>query len=258
LTISSEKRDKIMCITLNRPEALNALAPEDMDGLRKALIGFRDDPDAWVCILTGAGEKAFCTGADMIKAVGQDLEASGASRDTSGFYYGYNGLNIWKPIIGAINGYCLAGGLAIALLCDIRICSENAIFGTVGTSRGIMPAGGQTQRLPRVIPLAKALELFFTAENISAQEAYRIGLVNRVVSQAELMNSAWEMAEKIARNAPIAIAASKQACIRGLDLPLDQGIKLEVDLGVKLISTEDASEGISAFKERRKPRFKGK
>lgn len=261
MTILSDRIGKIVCITINRPEVMNALDPEHMEELRKVLLDFRDDSGLWVCILTGAGDKAFCAGADMAKVIGENISRSSdseADTDTSGLHYGYYGLDIWKPMIAAVNGYCLAGGLGLALACDIRICSENATFGTMGTHWGILPGAGQTQRLPRVIPVAKALELFFTAERMDAQEAYRVGLVNKVVPQTELMEVAWGMAEKIAKNAPLAVYASKQACLKGLDLPLKEGIALEVDLGAKLYSTEDAAEGVAAFKEKRQPHFKGR
>ncbi len=250
-----------MCITINRPEVMNALDHENIRELRKAFLDFRDDPELRVCILTGAGDKAFCAGADLVKVMGkkinrsQDLEAD---PDITDLVAGGDGLNIWKPMIASINGYCLAGGLGIALLCDIRICSENATFGTMGTSRGILPGGGQTQRLPRVIPLAKALEMFFTAERIDAQEAYRLGLVNKVVPQSELMKAALEMAGKIAKNAPLAVYASKEACIKGLDLLLGEGLALEVNLRKKIFSTEDAAEGVTAFREKRQTNFKGR
>jgi enoyl-CoA hydratase/carnithine racemase len=261
MAILSEKRDKVMCITIDRPEAMNALDHENIKELRKAFLDFRDDPDLWVCILTGAGDKAFCAGADLIKVMGQKISGppdSKADPDISDLISDHYGLNIWKPMIAAINGYCLAGGLGIALVCDIRICSENATFGTMGTSRGILPGAGQTQRLPRVIPLAKALEMFFTAEKIDAQEAYRLGLVNKVVPQGELMKAAWEMAEKIAKNAPLAVYTSKEACIKGLGLSLEEGVALEMNLRKKLLSTEDAAEGIAAFREKRRPNFKGR
>lgn len=250
-----------MCITINRPEVMNALDHEHIKELRKVFSDFRDDPELWVCILTGAGDKAFCAGADMTKVIGRKINRSPDSKadsDTIDPISGYYELNIWKPMIAAINGFCLAGGLGIALICDIRICSENATFGTMGTSRGILPGAGQTHRLPRVIPLAKALELFFTAERIDAQEAYRLGLVNQVVPQGELMKAAWEMAEKIAKNAPLAVYASKEACIKGLDLSLREGIALEANLREKLFSTEDAAEGAAAFREKRQPNFKGR
>jgi len=149
MAILPERKGKIVCITINRPEVMNALDHETIRELKKTFLDFRDDPDLWVCIITGAGDKAFCAGADLVKVVKerishtQDLEPNPEIIDP---FPGGDGLDIWKPMIAAINGYCFAGGLGLALLCDIRICSENATFGTMGTSRGILPGGGQTQR----------------------------------------------------------------------------------------------------------------
>lgn len=261
MAILTEIRGRVFCITISRPEVMNALDPDNAEQLRKALITFRDNPEVWVGIITGVGEKAFCTGADMIKTIGKAVSggfAPSTEVDETALSYGFHGLNIWKPMIAAINGHCLAGGLGLALMCDIRICSDNATFGTVGTSRGIIPGAGQTQRLTRIIPLSAALELFFTSKRIDATEAYRLGLVSKIVPQSELMKTAMEMAKAIAANAPLAIRACKEACLRGLDLPLEEGIALEVKLGAKLYSTEDALEGTTAFKEKRLPKFRGK
>lgn len=261
MAILTDVKGNVLCITISRPEVMNALDLETAEQLKKALIAFRDDSELQVCILTGAGDRAFCTGADMLKTIGKAViggVTTDTKIDTTGLNFGYYGLNIWKPMIAAINGHCLAGGLGLALMCDIRICSENATFGTVGTSRGIMPGAGQTQRLPRVIPMSATLELFFTSKRIDAQEAYRIGLVSSVVPHIKLMKAAYEMAEAITANAPLAIQACKEACLKGMDLPLAEGIALEVKLGAKLYSTADALEGTTAFREKRRPRFTGK
>jgi enoyl-CoA hydratase/carnithine racemase len=261
MAVLTDVRSNVLCITISRPEVMNALDPETAEQLKEALISFRNDPELRVCILTGAGDKAFCTGADMVKTIGKAVSGNSntnSGTDMTGLSHGYYGLNIWKPMIAAINGHCLAGGLGLALMCDIRICSENATFGTVGTSRGIMPGAGQTQRLPRVIPMSTALELFFTSRRIDAWEAYRIGLVNRVVPHDELIKTAYEMADAITANAPLAIQACKEACLRGIDLSLEEGLMLEVKLGAKLFSTTDALEGTKAFIEKRQARFQGK
>ncbi|MHA1210341.1 MAG: enoyl-CoA hydratase/isomerase family protein [Candidatus Freyarchaeota archaeon] len=167
-------------------------------------------------------------------------------------------LEIWKPIIAAINGYCLAGGLEIALACDIRIASENAVFGLTEARLGIMPGAGGTQRLPRLIPLAKALEMMMLAERIDAQEALRIGLVNKVVPLPELMPTAMETAQRLCEMGPLAVRAIKKAVLRGLEMPLREGLMLEQYLAEPLRQSEDAKEGIRAFIEKRKPKFKGK
>jgi enoyl-CoA hydratase/carnithine racemase len=168
------------------------------------------------------------------------------------------GLNIWKPIIAAINGFCLAGGLEMALSCDLRVAAEHATFGLMEVSRGIIPGAGGTQRLPRMIPMAKAMEMILMAQRIDAQEALRFGLVNRVVPLAELMPTAMKMAEVISQNAPLAVRSAKEAIIRGLSMTLEEGLRLESVLQSYLLKTEDAIEGPKAFAEKRKPQYKAK
>ena len=168
------------------------------------------------------------------------------------------GLNIWKPIIAAINGFCLAGGLEMALACDLRVAAEHATFGLLEVSRGIIPGAGGTQRLPRMIPIAKAMEMILMAQRIDAQEALRLGLVNRVVPAAEVMPTALKMAEAILQNGPLAVRAAKEAIIRGLSMPLEEGLRLESVLQSYLLQTEDANEGPKAFAEKRKANFKAR
>jgi len=253
MSIILEKKDRIVCITLNRPEAMNALDAETMRELTAALADFRDDPDTWVAIITGAGESAFCAGGDLTSFIPDIVDDTSGTGSVSVFE-----LEIWKPVIAAINGYCLAGGLALALLCDLRIAAQNASFSTMGAKRGIMPAGGQTQRLPRLVPLAKALEMVFLADFVDAEEAYRIGLVNKVVPSSELMPAAWGWAEAICENAPLVVRAGKEAVIRGMSMSLDDGLGLEQALSTWVFGSEDIKEGIKAFAEKRKPLFKGK
>jgi len=253
VAISHERKGRIICITINRPEAMNALDAETMQELGEALIDFRDDPDLWVAIITGAGERAFCAGADLTSLVPDIVDDASRREVTSPF-----GLEVWKPIIAAINGYCLAGGLALALFCDLRIAAQNARFSTMGAKRGILPGGGQTQRLPRLVPLAKALEMIFLADFVDAEEAYRIGLVNKVVPFSELMPAAWGWAEAICENAPLVIRAGKEAVIRGVGMSLKEGLRLEQSLSTPILKSEDIKEGIKAFAEKRKPLFKGR
>nr|MDO8075498.1 enoyl-CoA hydratase-related protein [Candidatus Freyarchaeota archaeon] len=262
-SIKYEKKDRIAIITINRPEVRNALDFEAIEALNKAWIDFRDDPDLWVAIITGAGDKAFCAGADIRKigefysklSMAERLEMAEKEPGLGGIT---RNLEIWKPIIAAINGYCLAGGLEIALACDIRIASENAVFGLTEARLGIMPGAGGTQRLPRLIPLAKALEMMMLAERIDAQEALRIGLVNKVVPLPELMPTAMETAQRLCEMGPLAVRAIKKAVLRGLEMPLREGLMLEQYLAEPLRQSEDAKEGIRAFIEKRKPEFKGK
>jgi enoyl-CoA hydratase/carnithine racemase len=252
---------RIVTITLNRPEAMNSIDPETHRELCKAWIRFRDDPEAWVAILTGAGEKAFCAGADLKKLIPQAF-GPGASGGRSHNDYGLGGitrgLEIWKPLIAAVNGYALAGGLELVLACDLRVAAEHATFGLTEVRWAIMPGAGGTQRLPRAVPLAKAMEMILTAETVSAAEAHRIGLVNAVVPPAEVLPTARRWAETICERGPLAVRAAKEAIIRGLSLPLADGLRLEALLSGTLRGTEDAAEGPRAFAEKRKPAFKAR
>jgi enoyl-CoA hydratase/carnithine racemase len=248
--IRSEQEGAVLTITVDRPEAMNALSPEMMLRLQEVLTGFRDDPALRVAIVTGAGEKAFCAGADL----GRVGEVGGPGRPLQLF----SGLGITKPLIAAVNGHSLAAGLALALLCDVRIAAENATFGCMGTARGILPGAGQTKRLPEVVGLGNAMWLLLSAERIPASEALRIGLVNRVVPPGEALNAAREWAELLASRAPLAVAATKEAALRGLYLETAEALRLEGELARPLMTSEDAAEGIRAFNERRAPHFKGR
>jgi len=250
------KEGNIAVFTLNRPEALNAVDMESAEELSKALVDFRDDDGLWVGIITGTGVKAFSIGADVQKVL-PELKRF-AVRTNAGPLNFMRGLNLWKPMIAAINGAALGGGLEIALACDLRIASEKAIFGTPEVTLGLIPGWGGTQRLPRAIPLAEAAELLLTGKPISAQEAYRIGLVNKVVPFAELMPTAKQLAETICLRAPLAVRAAKQAMIQGMAVSLEEGLGLERKLNDLLVATDDFDEGCKAFIEKRPPVFRGK
>lgn len=258
-----EKKERIAIITINRPDAMNSLDGESLEQLNKAWIDFRDDPDLWVAIVTGAGDKAFCAGGDL-KNLNRYYRSMTPfqRREKAEKEPGVGGitrnLDIWKPIVAAINGHCLAGGLEIALACDIRIAAENATFGLTEVSWGIIPGAGGTQRLPRLTSLAKSLEMILTADRIDAREAMRIGLVSRVVPAKEALPEALKMAKRICRNAPLAVRAAKEAIYRGLDLSLSEGLRLEQFLAEPLRQSEDAKEGPRAFAEKRDPDFKGR
>jgi E-phenylitaconyl-CoA hydratase len=263
MSIIYEKKDRIAIITINRPEVRNALDPDAILELNKAWIDFRDDPNLWVAIITGAGDKSFCAGADVRKIGEFYSKFSSAERlEIAEKEPGLGGitrnLEIWKPIIAAINGYCLAGGMEIALACDIRIASENAVFGLTEAQLGIIPGAGGTQRLPRIIGVAKALEMMMMAKRINAQEALQIGLVNKVVPLPKLMPTAMETAQEICEKGPLAVRAIKKAVLRGMEMPLREGLLLEQYLAEPLRQSEDAKEGIRAFIEKRKPDFKAK
>jgi len=263
MTVRYEKKGRIALITIDRPQVLNAIDEETSGELSGAFLDFRKDPQLWVAILSGAGDKAFSVGADLKKMnqtkSGKSLLEFKAQKDHEFGFGGLTmGLELWKPVIAAIRGYCLAGGLELALSCDFRIAAEGAIFGLPEVRWGIMPGAGGTQRLPRMLPLTKALELILLGENISAQEAFRLGLINKVVPPDKLQEDSLAWAEKISERAPLAIRASKEAVYRGLELPLQEGLKLERMLAVSIMYTEDAFEGPRAFAEKRKPLFKGK
>lgn len=252
-----EQSDHTATITINRPEAMNALNREVREGLAESLIRFRDDPELWVVILTGAGERAFSAGADLVEMSRRSRDEFHASFWAQGIPSLTHDLKIWKPVIAAVNGYCLAGGLELALACDIRLAAEHAQFGLAEVTRGIIPGGGGTQRLPRLMPLGPALELLFTGERISAQDAWRLGLVNRVVPAAQLMGEARRLAARINANAPLAVRAVKESALRGLDAPLDQGLRVESFFSRVIRDTEDSREGPLAFAEKRQARFQG-
>jgi enoyl-CoA hydratase/carnithine racemase len=257
MPIDLSRVDQTFVITLNRPEAMNSIDPDMYAQLGAAWDEFEADETLRVAIVTGAGEKAFCSGRDLVKS------AADASNDWSQRSEGAERVRltpdgIWKPVIAAINGHCLAAGLALALGCDLRVASPNATFGTMAAKRGIVAGGGQTQRLARYIPFGKAMEMVLFADRIDADEAYRIDLVNRVVPQAGLMDFALGWAAKLCENGPLALRAMKQAMYEGgLDSNFRDGMRLEARLYAEIMKTKDAAEGGRAFAEKRAPRFTG-
>jgi enoyl-CoA hydratase/carnithine racemase len=256
MPIDLTRTDKTLIITLNRPAAMNSIDPEMYAQLGEAWAQLETDDDLHVAIVTGAGEKAFCAGRDLVKSAA-DPAADWSSRRTRGDRLTPDG--IWKPVIAAINGHCLAAGLALALGCDLRIASPNATFGTMAAKRGIVAGGGQTQRLARYIPFGKAMEMVLFGERIDAEEAHRIGLVNRLVPQAELMDAALEWSARLCANGPLAIRAMKRAAYEGgLDMHYREGMRLEGQLYAEIMATEDAVEGQRAFAEKRPAAFKGR
>jgi len=254
MSIDYSKEGKIAIFTLNRPQALNAIDPETAEQFVRAFTDFTDDEDLWAGIITGAGNKAFSVGADIEKMLPELKKSSGKTRARP--FDVMRELNQWKPIIAAINGAALGGGLEIALLCDLRIASENAIFGMPEVTLGLIPGWGGTQRLPRAIPLAKAAELLLIGKPISAQEAFRIGLVNKVVPLSELLSTARQIAETLCQRAPLAVRSAKQAMIQGMSLSPENGLELESKLNNFLVNTSDFDEGCRASIEKRRAIFK--
>ena len=258
-TIIYEKRDRLAFITLNRPKVLNAISTQLYQELNDALYDFRDDPEVWVCIMSGAGDRAFSSGHDLK----EDTEEGFKEEWKASFWKSpsptiYDTLEIWKPIIAAIHGYCLAGGLELALACDIRIAAENAQFGMSEVLRALVPGGGGVQRLPRIVPVGIAMELLLTGDMIDAQEAYRIGLVNKVVPVPDLMPTAEKLAKKICENGPLTARAIKELAMRGIDMPLGHALRLNSTMFFIGRTTEDSMEGPRAFIEKRKPVYKGR
>lgn len=258
MPVTIEISDFIATVTLNRPEAMNAIDPESAVQLHEAWRAISMRKDVRVGILTGAGERAFCTGADLKKTMppaesfaelhfGPSTEAPPVST-----------LQTPKPMIAAINGFALGGGLELAMLCDIRIASDTAMFGLPEVGIGSIPAGGGTQRIVRAVGQSDAMLMLLTGERIDAREALRIGLVSRVVPGAELAAAAHSIASRIAANAPLAVVAAKRLAQVGGELPLAAGLELE-QLGFgNLRNSEDRIEGRRAFAEKRNPSFQGR
>ena len=250
-----EKKESIGIITINRPEVRNALNKEAWVQLRDAFIALDKDADVRVIVVTGAGDKAFVAGADLnVLKVRSSVETFYG--ETPGYVDEIQ--EVSKPTIAMINGFCMGGGLEVALGCDIRIASDDAKIGQTEINVGILPGCGGTQRLSRVVGLAKAKELIFTGKVISAQEAERIGLVNQVVVKAELLAETMKMAQSIAAKSPLTINVAKKVVNKGFDTDLASGLRMEKFAQSFVFSTQDHLEGINSFLEKRDPKFQGK
>lgn len=254
MTVIYEKKDRVVIMTFNRPEAMNAFSVQQAKDFSDALLAFREDREAWAAIVTGAGDEAFSAGADLKEIV--PLSVSKGHLDYIASHIARGMYNVAKPIIAACNGITMGAGMEVALACDIIIASEKALFGLPEVKWGVIPGWGGTQRLPRKIGRNKAAEMIFTGQPIDAQEAYRVGLANMVVPHDQLMDAATKMAEKICRNAPLAVQAAKKAMAMGLDKPVSSGIEIENELLYRVFESEDAVEGPKAFLEKRKPVYK--
>jgi enoyl-CoA hydratase len=256
-TLKFEKKNSIAYVTVNRPDKLNALNTQVMDDLREAFTAVRDDAEVRVAILTGAGEKAFVAGADIGELNKNDSVTAKA--------YTHKGQavldlieNLGKPVIACINGFALGGGCELSMACTFRLASENAKLGQPEVKLGIMAGYGGSQRLPRLVGKGLAMQILLTGEMITAQEAHRIGLVNEVVAQSELIARAEAIAQKIIANAPLAVQYTMEAVNHGMEMTLPEGLFLEATLFAVACATEDKKEGTSAFLEKRAATFKGK
>ena len=255
--IRYEKKDLIAYVMVNRPKVLNALNTSTWTDLQAAFEDAKADASVQGVILTGAGDKAFIAGADISELA--DVDAYGAE-ESSRFGQGVLDFieNLGKPVIAAINGFALGGGCETAMACTIRIAAEHARFGQPEVKLGLLPGGGGTQRLPRLVGKGRALQLILTGETISAQEAYRIGLVNEVVAAAGLIDRAETILKQIAANAPIAVKFSLEAANKGLETSQSEGLALEASYFGICAATQDKKEGTSAFLEKRAPKFHGR
>lgn len=248
-------RDHVATITFNRPESLNAFNPAQVNEFTAAMVRFANDPNLWVAILTGAGDRAFSAGADIKELLPVDDVKTERGVELPFFT---QGMEVYKPVIAAVNGFALGGGLEVMLACDIRIASERASFGQPEVAIGITAGWGGSQRLTRQIPWCKAAELLLMGQRIDAQEAYRIGLVNKVVPHEELLAEANAWADTICRQGPIAVRATKEAMVRGAEVPLVEGLRVEQEMFGKARRSDDAEEAIQAFAEKRAPRFQNR
>ncbi|VTU23886.1 Carnitinyl-CoA dehydratase [Variovorax sp. SRS16] len=247
----------VATLTINRPERMNAMDAAHYKALSDAWLRVRDDPEIRVAIVTGAGEKSFSAGADL-KSFVNAQPALSETLLTQKDQLLNRGLEVWKPVISAINGYCVGGGMTLMLASDLRIAAEHATFSVAEVKRGIFPGNGGTQRIAQQLPHAIAMELLLLGDSIDAQTALRWGLVNRVVQPSALMETALAFAHRLARNAPLAVQAAKELAIRSRDVDLATGLRLEQIMLRLLQGTEDVVEGTRAFAEKRQPEFTGR
>jgi enoyl-CoA hydratase len=271
-----EKKGRIAYVTINRPERRNALNRAAMGQLANAWLDFNADDGIWVAIVTGAEDplqpdkRAFCSGGDLKEAIqffvdnAEDLATGKKTAGAEGYLPNspliamLREVEIYKPIIAAVNGVCVAGGMEMLMGTDLRIASEHASFGIFEPRRALFPGGGTTVRLPRQVPYCFAMEVLLTADAVPASLAYEMGIVNRVVPHASLMETAVQFAETICKNGPLAVRAVKECVLKNLRLPLKEAFELELDYSAKVFMTEDAQEGLAAFREKRPAAWKGK
>lgn len=247
----------VATITINRPERMNAMDAEHYQGLSDAWTRVRDDPEIRVAVITGAGEKSFSAGADLKSFVGQKPSLAELMLTQKGQLLN-RGLEVWKPVVAAVNGYCLAGGMTLLLATDLRVAVEHATFSVSEVKRGIFPANGGTQRIAQQLPHPIAMELLLLGDTFDAQTALRWGLVNKIVKAADLLSTAIDYARRLAANAPLAVQSAKELALRSRDVDLATGLRMEQMMLRLLQTSEDVAEGTSAFAEKRPAEFKGR
>jgi E-phenylitaconyl-CoA hydratase len=257
MSIDVEVLDGVATITLNRPERMNAMDADAYAALTDAWIRVRDDNAIRAAVVTGAGDRAFTTGADIKSFLTDPGDLSEFWQTQRGMLLN-RGLEVFKPIISAVNGFCLGGGMTLLLATDIRIAAEHASFGLAEVKRGVIAGNGGTQRVLAQLPYPIAMEMLLTGDRFDAATAERWGLVNRVVPMADLMDTAMEYAARIAANAPLAVQAAKELALRSRDMDLVSGLRLEQTMNRLLQFTADAREGPAAFAEKREPKFEGR
>ncbi len=262
-----EQRGHVALVTLNRPEAHNAISPEVAVRLADIWQQVRDTPEIRVAVLTGSGDSTFCSGADLARLIPLITGARAPEDDwdhrvvadpTLAMRGALRNFDTEKPVIAAINGAALAGGMELAVACDLRVASTSATFALREVVWGLFPIGGSTARLPRQIPQAAAMEILLTGQSISAQRAYELGFVNRVVPAAEVLSQSLSLADQIAANGPLAVKAVRASARACLGLDEEAALQRERELGMPVFATRDAREGPRAFKEKRPPKFEGR
>ena len=256
--IRYEKRDHLALLTINRPDVMNAIHPPAAQEMAKVWEDFKQDPEAWVAIVTGAGDRAFSAGMDLRYRAAEGEERVPSPEGGFGGLTNPRHAQVWKPIIAAINGYALGGGLELAMACDVIVAADTAQLGLPEAKRGIVPGAGGMHRLPRQIPFHVALGYMLTGRHMPADEAYRWGLVNEVVPAADLMKAAERWAREIMECAPLSVRAIKQAATLGMDMPLDEAYNTQFEAQKAIQGSEDSREGPRAFVERRKPVWQGR
>lgn len=257
MSIDFHVEDGVALVTINRPEKSNALDHAHYDALSRAWRQVRDDDAIRVAVITGAGDKSFCAGADLKSFVGAPPSLAALMNTQQGQLLN-RGLEVWKPVVAAVNGHCLGGGMTLLLATDLRVCVPTATFGLTEVQRGVFPANGGTQRIAQQLPHAIAMEMLLLGDAIDADTASRWGLVNRVAPREELLPAALSYARRLAANAPLAVQAAKELAIRSRDADLATGLRLE-QLFLRLLQdSADVGEGTQAFAERRAPRFQGR